>query len=165
MGSSQLTSSPSYWLKSLFRLFEQHELSEKVSRRHAEGNRKVSGSGPRKQGDDVFLNQLLLLRHRQGNLSINGHPVQVSGGEQAGGGWGDDEKHIEVSHRGKNRASHLYLWGAGEGREQWVNRAGNIWPVHIHHGHHGHPHHHMMMILIVRLSNMLERCCKGDATC
>ena len=38
----------------------------------------------------------------------------------------------------------------GEGREQWVNRAGNIWPVHIHHWHHhlhhhfhhGHPHHH-----------------------
>jgi len=132
--SSQLTSSPSYWLKSLFRLLEHHELSEEVPRRHAEGNRKVSGSGPGEQGDDVLLNQLLLLWHRQGNLSIHGHPVQVSGGEQAGGGWGDDEKHIEVRHRGENRASHLYLWGAGEGREQWVNRAGNIWPTLEHAG-------------------------------
>merc|ERR1712079_391715 len=67
-------------------------------------------------------------------MGIHGHPVQVSGGEQAGRGWGDDEKHIEVGHRGENRASHLYLWGAGEGREQWVNRAGNIWPALEHAG-------------------------------
>merc|ERR1719382_776402 len=60
--------------------------------------------------------------------------ANIISGEQAGGGWGDDEKHIEVRHRGENRASHLYLWGAGEGREQWVNRAGNIWPALEHAG-------------------------------
>merc|ERR1712037_973162 len=81
---------------------QEDELPKEVPGGHAESHRKVSGPGARKQGDDVLVHQLCVLRCRQGELHIHGHSVQVLGGEQAWGGRGYDAKHIEVGHWREN---------------------------------------------------------------